>query len=162
MHFLCLFSFEKHSMVQEKRGKTSELITLLNRWLQIASTTTASATTLSCLALVWLGTVACQMLQKVVKLAASCQVTHDPGKDASTRCDSTKLGACTLVISITLSSFSPKKWPSATPSKHMDQGGFEPAEWGGRGGAFHVNGSLQPETFEVITASSRRLPPIHS
>ena len=24
--------------------------------------------------------------------------------------------------------FSPKKWPSATPSKHMDQGGFEPAE----------------------------------
>ena len=29
--------------------------------------------------------------------------------------------------------FSPKKWPSATPSKHMGQGGFEPAE-GGRGG----------------------------
>ena len=39
-----------------------------------------------------------------MKLAASCQVTQDPGEDASTRCDSTKLGACTLVISITLSS----------------------------------------------------------
>ena len=27
--------------------------------------------------------------------------------------------------------FSPKKGPSVTPSKHMDQGGFEPAEGGG-------------------------------
>ena len=42
--------------------------------------------------------------------------------------------------------FSPKKGPSVTPSKHMDQGGFEPAE----GGALHANGSLQPETFDVI------------
>ena len=65
----------------------------------------ATSPTLSCLALVRLGTVTCQMLQKVVmKLAASCQVTQSPGEDASTRCDSTKLGACTLVVSITLSS----------------------------------------------------------
>ena len=133
------FLFWKACGGARKKGKTSDFTTLLKKWLQIASTTTASATALSCLALVWLGTVACPMLQKVVKIAPSCQVTQDPGEDASTRCDSTKLGACSLVISITPSSFSPKKLPSTTPSKNMDQGGFEPAE----GGAFHVNGSLQ-------------------
>ena len=52
-----------------------------------------------------LAQVTCQMLQKVgMKLAASCLVTQNPGEDSSTRCDSTKFGACTLVISITLSS----------------------------------------------------------
>ena len=117
-HLYLFFPFAKHSMAQKKSGKTSEFITLLKKWLQIPSTTTANATTLSCLALVWRGTVACQMLQKVVKIAASCQVTQDPGEDASTRCDSTKLGACTLVMSITLSSFFPKKWPSATFKTH--------------------------------------------
>ena len=59
------------------------------------------------------------MLQKVVKLAASCQVTQDPGEDASTRCDSTKLGACTLVISITLSSFSPKLLQRSDPPRPL-------------------------------------------
>ena len=80
MQFFCLFAFEKHSVAQEKRAKHLSFLTLLKKWLQIASTTTASAFTWSCLALVWLGTVACQMLRKVVKLAASCQVTQDPGE----------------------------------------------------------------------------------
>ena len=41
-----------------------------------------------------------------ISLAPSCQVTQDPGEDASTRwrCGGTKLGACTLLISITPSS----------------------------------------------------------
>ena len=115
MPFFCLFSFEKHSMAQEK------------------------------MALVWLGTVACQMLQKVVKLAASCQVTQDPGEDASTRCDSTKLGACTLVISITLSSLQRSDPPRPLQNTWTREGLNPP-----RGGPFHVNGSLQPETFDVI------------
>ena len=40
--------------------------------------------------------------------------------------------------------FSLKKWPSATPSKHRE--GLNPQ----RGGGLHENGSLQPETFDVI------------
>ena len=43
----------------------------------------------------------------VMELAASCEVTQDPGEDASTRYDSTKLGACTLVIHHSV--FSPQK-----------------------------------------------------
>ena len=90
-----------------------------------------------CLALVWLGTVACQMLQKVVmKLAASCQVTQNPGEDASTRCDNTKLGACTLVISITLSSLQRRDppWPLQNTwtreGLNLQRGGGGPScEW---------------------------------
>ena len=73
------------------------------------------------------------MLQKVVmKLAASCQVTQDPGEDASTRCDSTKLGACTLVISITLSSLQ-RSDPPRPLQNTWTREGLNPQKGGGGG-----------------------------
>ena len=64
---------------------------------------------------------------------------------ASTRCDNTKLGACTLVISITLSSLQRRDPPWPLQNTWTREGlNLQ------RRGALHANGSLQPETFDVI------------
>ena len=62
----------------------------------------------------------CHEISRVVSSYAK------PGEDASTRCDSTKLAACTLVISITLSSLQRSDPPP--PSKHRE--GLNPQRGG--------------------------------